>query len=101
MEELPVTVQHFRHWMLRFNFNIVHVPGKNLVMADTLSRAPLMAPDQHNKQHEEDVQAYVDVIFQDIPVTEQRHEEIRRAQENDPLCQEVAWYRREGWREKG
>ena len=49
--------------MLRFDFNIVYVPGKNLVIADTLSRAPLRAPDQHDKHLQEDVQAYVDAIF--------------------------------------
>ena len=35
--------------MLRFNLNIVYVLGKNLFIADALSRAPLMAPDQHDK----------------------------------------------------
>ena len=70
LEELPVRVQRFRLRMLRFDFNIVYVPGKNLVMADALSRAPLMAPGQHDNHVEEDVQAYVDVIFQDLPATE-------------------------------
>ena len=78
--------------MLRFDLNIVHMLGKKLVIADTLSRAPLMTSDQHNKQFKEDVQAYVDVIVQDLPATERRLEYIRRAQKNDPLCQEVAQY---------
>ena len=60
-----------------------------------------MAPDQHDKHVEEDVQAYVDVTFHDLPISERRLEEIRRVQENDPLCQEVAWYCREGWPKKG
>ena len=63
LKELPVKVQCFRLRMLRFNLNIVYVPEKNLVTADALSKAPLMATDQHNKHLEEDVQAYVDVIF--------------------------------------
>ena len=70
-------------------------------IADALSRAPLMAPDQHNRHFEGDVQAYVDVIFQDLPITERRLEKIRRKQDNDPLCQEVARYCQEGWPEKG
>ena len=72
--------------MLRFNFNIVYVPGKKLVIADVLSRAPVMAPDQHDKYLEEDVKVYVDVIFQDVTITERRLEEIQHAQENHPLC---------------
>ena len=78
LEELPVRVQHFRLWMLRFDFNIVYmyVPGKKLVLADAHFRAPLMAPDQHDKHLKEDVQDYVDVIFQDLPATERKLEEI-------------------------
>ena len=69
LEELPVRVQRFRLPMLRFDFNVGYVPGKNLVIADTLFRAPFRAPDQHDKHLDEDVQAYVDVIFQYLPVT--------------------------------
>ena len=76
LEELPDLVHCFRLRILRFDFNIVCVPGKNLVIADALSRAPLMAPHQHDQHLEEDVQACVDVIFQDLPVTERRLEEI-------------------------
>ena len=55
LEELPVRVERFRLRMLRFNFNIVYVSGKNLVIADALSRAPLMTPDQHDTHFEVDV----------------------------------------------
>ena len=44
-----------------------------------------MAPDQHNKHFEEDVQAYVDAIIQGLPATKRKLEEIL-AQENDSLC---------------
>ena len=47
-----------------------------MFIADALSRAPLMAPDQHDKHLEEDAQAYVDVIFQDLLISERRLEEI-------------------------
>ena len=60
-----------------------------------------MEPDQHDKHLEEDVQANVDVVFQNLLATERRLEEIRHAQENDRLCREVARYCQEGWPEKG
>ena len=49
LEEFPVRIQCFRLRMLRFNFNIVYIPGKNLVIANALFRPPQMAPDQHDK----------------------------------------------------
>ena len=72
-----------------------------MVIVDALSRAPLLAPDQHNKHLEEDVQAYVDVIVHDLSATKQRVEEIRCALENDPFDQVVARYCREGQPKKG
>ena len=76
--------------MLWFDFDIDHVPGKNLVIADALSRAPLMPPDQHNEQLENKIQAYVDIMIQGLLVTEERLMEIQHAQENDHLCQKEA-----------
>ena len=40
LEELPVRVQRFRLRMMRYNYTISHVPGTDLIIADTLSRAP-------------------------------------------------------------
>ena len=41
LDELPVRVQCFRLCLMRFNFTVSHVPGKDLIVADTLSRAPV------------------------------------------------------------
>ena len=41
LDELPLRVQRFRLRLLRFQFTISHIPGKELTTADTLSRAPL------------------------------------------------------------
>ena len=41
LEELPLRVQRFRMRMMRFQFTIGHVPGKELTIADALSRAPV------------------------------------------------------------
>lgn len=44
LEELPPQVQRFQLRMMCFAFTITHVPGKELVIADTLSRAPAADP---------------------------------------------------------
>ena len=41
IDELPVRIQRFRLRLMRFDFTVSHVPGKNLMTADTSSRAPL------------------------------------------------------------
>jgi hypothetical protein len=37
LEDLPLRLQRFRLRMMRYNYTISHVPGKQLVISDTLS----------------------------------------------------------------
>ena len=67
--------------MLRYNYSICHVPGKNLSTADTLSRAPVPGEVEQNLQ--EEIEAYVNAIYESIPATERRLEEIHLHQEED------------------
>ena len=41
LDTLPIRVQRFRLRLMRFQYTITHVPGKDLAIADALSRAPL------------------------------------------------------------
>lgn len=84
LDELPIRVQHYRMRMMRYHFTVSHVPGKNLVMADALSRAPEPGIPPNNSL-EAEVEAYVDTTFSCIPATERRMEEIRQHQDEDPI----------------
>ena len=46
LELLPIRVQRFCLHMMRFDYTISHVPGKNLYVSDTLSRSPLSSVKQ-------------------------------------------------------
>ena len=48
IDELPVRIQRFRMRLMRYEFEVNHVPGKLLYTADTLSRSPvdIGAPDK-------------------------------------------------------
>ena len=41
LDELAPRIQRFRMRQMKYSFKMLHVPGKELVTADTLSRAPL------------------------------------------------------------
>ena len=40
LEELPARIQGFRMRLIRCIFTVVHTPGEDLTVANTLSRAP-------------------------------------------------------------
>lgn len=42
LDDLPLRILRFQVRLLRFNFNIIHVPGKNLITADALSEHPCL-----------------------------------------------------------
>ncbi|KAL6461067.1 hypothetical protein MHYP_G00310330 [Metynnis hypsauchen] len=100
LDELPPRILRFRLRLLRFCYDIQHVPGKNLITADTLSRAPLSdALTQADQQLEKDVQVFVDTTVASLPVTEARLKQIQEAQAADNTCQKVKHYCLAGWPE--
>ena len=69
--------------MMRFNLTISHVPGKLIIIADTLSCAPVESPS--NSDHELTIQpqAFVSLVLQCLPVSEQRIQQIKESQQRD------------------
>ena len=100
LEELPLCVQQFRMRMMHFDFTISHVPGKELTIADTLSRAPASSSPA-DMELEQEATAYVNSVVENFPATEQRLQEIRECQQADTTCQKIVKYCKSGWPEKG
>ena len=62
--------------MMCFNYTISHVPGKDLVIADTLSRAPSREPSMEDQLLQQETRAFIDMVVKSLPATEKRLEEI-------------------------
>ena len=100
LDSLPPRVQRFRMRLMRFTYTISHVPGKNLTVADTLSRAPVTLPTSEEMQFSTSVEAYVNLVLQGLPATEKRLEQILQAQKQDAVCCKLIKYCQEGWPQK-
>ena len=83
--------------LMKYNVLAEHLAGKTLVVADTLSRAPInhQGPEVENLQS--DVTAYVDFIEKNWPATHRKLDDIRRATATDTELQRVRQYIQEGW----
>ncbi|XP_029701916.1 uncharacterized protein K02A2.6-like [Takifugu rubripes] len=98
LDDLPPRILRFRLRLLRFTYKIEHVPGKNLITADALSRAPIRAPLlPEEKQLEKDVGAYVNQVVEHLPASEGRLAQIRTAQDTDSVCNRLKNLVQNGW----
>ena len=86
---------------MRFRYGISHVPGKDLITADTLSRAPVVESQQpEDKSFQYECQAYVNAVISALPVTDKRLLEIKQAQADDATCQNIQTFCMHGWPDK-
>ena len=99
LEDLPLLVQRFRLRMMRFNFSMSDIAGKNLFIADALSRSPNAEAEATNDLLEE-TQVFVDAVLAAIPATEERIQRIRQAQQRDSECQILLDAMQAGWSAK-
>ncbi|GAA6094208.1 uncharacterized protein K02A2.6-like [Tachysurus ichikawai] len=82
----PTWIKRFRLRLLKFNFNIIHVPCKNLITADTLSGAPLPATaTEAELDLEIECKAYLDSVADIFPATPTKLEQIKSAQTSDDI----------------
>ena len=96
LDDLPPRILRFRLRLARVDYSIIHVPGKLLYTADTLSRAP-RSTISNDADLEEDVECMMEVTVNNLPASQQRLEEYIKAQATDPVCSLVSRYCCQGW----
>ena len=67
--------------MMRIKFPISHIPGKNLLLADALSRVPISEAVDKDLFLQQETAAYVSTVGQSLQATETQLERFRRHQE--------------------
>lgn len=97
LDELTPRIQRFRMRLMRFSYNVVHVAGKNLVTADTLSRAPVSGLAEQDCLMEFETQLSVKAVLESFPATERRLQEIKEKQDKDVVCSQVKQFCKSQW----
>ena len=77
----------------RYTFNLVYKPGKELIPADTLSRAYVKSS-SHNDDLKEDLVCAVNLVIENLPVSDPKLKAIQDATENDTT--EKIWLSQDG-----
>ena len=95
LDKAPVRCQRLLMRLMRFNPLVRHVAGKELVIADALSRIPLSSDDTDELNL--DVEEYVEALVSLWPVSNHRLQEIKTETALDKDLRDVCDYVREGW----
>ncbi|KAJ8409836.1 hypothetical protein AAFF_G00218950 [Aldrovandia affinis] len=94
-KEFLAAVWACEQFALYLQVRAVHMPGKQLVLADTLSRNPLQ--NSGSSETEAEVQAYVEAVMTSRPLSKTKLDTIREATRADTDMQMVICYNHEGW----
>ena len=102
LDNLPPRILRFRLRLARYQYTAKHIPGKFLVIADTLSRAPVpqSSEDECASELQHEVKAFVDSVTLNLPATEPHLKEYQQAQLDDPICSQVRKHCESSWPKK-
>ena len=81
-------------------YHISHVPGKDLIIADALSRAPISSNNPSDQSLLAEVASMVAAITNSLPASDQRLAEICTHQAEDDTCRRIITYCKNGWPDK-
>ncbi|KAK3085333.1 hypothetical protein FSP39_001659 [Pinctada imbricata] len=97
LNKAPLRCQRLLMRLRRFNLTAKHVPGKQLVVPDTLSRSPIS---DFESSTIEDVSAYVDCVIHNKPLSDTKLKEIKACTSTDPVLPDIMRYTLSGWQNK-
>ena len=97
LDDLPPRIQRFRMRLMRFSFTIFHTAGKNLHVADALSRASVRNANADELKTEENLHIFVNPLIQCLPASKKKLEEIKRLQDQDDDIKAVKEFCKTEW----
>ncbi|CAI5673637.1 unnamed protein product [Oreochromis niloticus] len=93
----PPRLQRMILQLQKYNINIIHKPGKDIPVANTLSRKSI---EFHDKSLCDGMDAQIHTVLSNMPVSDQRLSEIRNKTSQDPQLNTLRRTTLSGWPDK-
>ncbi|KAK7898170.1 hypothetical protein WMY93_019023 [Mugilogobius chulae] len=87
-------IQRLMMKMQRYDFELIYTPGKHLVLADALSRAPAGGSISTT---DEDIESHINFVSNALPVSDTKSRQIAEVTSQDTELQRVIQNMDEGW----
>ena len=98
LDSLPPRILRFCLRLMRYDYEIKHVPGKLLHTADALSKAPLKDTINPNEMCEaEEIEFHMSSVISTLPVSDSKLTIFSQEQAEDSVCGTLISYCRNGW----
>ena len=96
LDIVPIRCQRLLIRLMRYHGKATHVPGKSLVLADQLSRKPIVRKEGKDEL-EEEVEAYVQCIMNTMPASQPKMQQIAEESSKDPVIKKTRLMIENGW----
>ena len=101
LNDVPLRIQRLRMRLMCFHLKeVFHVPGKEMYVADALSRIQTTSSECETTIKEQEMNIYLDSVPYSLPVSVIKLLQIKEAQDEDPICKEIKDYCLGGWPDK-
>ncbi|XP_011859821.1 PREDICTED: uncharacterized protein K02A2.6-like [Vollenhovia emeryi] len=97
LDEMTPRLQRIRIRLMRYNYVVRWIPGKQLVLADALSRNPRPSSQKEGGDIDIENSRYVRMIVKHMPATDDVMSRLRLEQASDLVCRKLVEYSSNGW----
>ena len=97
LNSLPPRILIFKLRLDWFDYTIYYIPGKELYIADALSRAPTSVAGVVSKNFQNELKNFMDTITSLLPASSTYLEENQAAQKADTTCSLIRQHCEKGW----
>ncbi|KAI5717552.1 hypothetical protein M8J77_007836 [Diaphorina citri] len=103
LSDVPCRLQRMMLRLQVYDLNVIHIPGKYMYIADTLSRANIKdnhLPEETDRildSFNKELRVHTNFLVRSINVTDQKLEQIKSNTDNDHVLSKVKGYVLDGW----
>ncbi|XP_047037910.1 uncharacterized protein K02A2.6-like isoform X1 [Helicoverpa zea] len=95
LHDVPARLQRMMLTLQKYDLKVIHVPGKQMFISDTLSRAALK--DYYTPENEAEITCHVNLMYSNLAVTKDYSTKLSQHTNKDESLQLLKKYYYEGW----
>lgn len=101
LSQAPPRLQKLQLRLSKYHPKVKWVPGRQMFVTDTLSRAPLETINEDPEiTDDDDVDIMVHTILDNLPISKPKLDELKEINESDPVLKRISSFVKSGWPSK-